>query len=368
MESRGEGKEEHMSPRLPSARGPLSAAVVTFLSDGWPLPAPEPSLGTIDVLTDDDFHLALWCCYEMHHHGFEGVDDDLEWSPELLMFRSSLERVFEQALRDEHRPDSVPADPAVAIRVIGEWAAPPLSSTMARLGTLDQLREFAIHRSAYQLKEADAHTFGLPRLHGPGRSAMIEIQTDEYGSGAPGEAHCELFADAMRELGLDDTFGHYVEVLPGSTLATDNLVEMFALNRRLRGALVGHLALFEVTSVAPMSRYLSAAIRLGDLPAVERFYEVHVEADAHHGQLAITSMVEGFLSTEPDMAADVVFGAAALSRVESRFARHLMRSWADGQSSLRPVRGDAASIADTADAGEPARPAVTASSALTLGS
>ena len=100
------------------------------------------------------------------------------------------------------------------MRVIGEWASPPLAATVEASGTLDQLREFAIHRSAYQLKEADAHTFAIPRLRGSGRSAMIEIQTDEYGSGRPGEAHAELFADAMRELGLPTDFGRFVESMP----------------------------------------------------------------------------------------------------------------------------------------------------------
>jgi hypothetical protein len=285
-------------------------------------------------LDDDDLHLALWCCYEMHHHGFDGVDDDREWDPELLRLRRRLEAVFEEALRSEAHEESLPADPALALRVIGERAAPPLSKTVEELGTLDQLREFAIHRSAYQLKEADGHTFAIPRLRGSGRSAMIEIQADEYGLGRPGEAHSELFAAAMRELGLSDEFGHYVDRLPGTTLATDNLVEMLALNRRLRGALVGHLALFETTSVVPMARYLRAAQRLGGLPAVERFYEVHVEADAHHGHLAIAEMVAGFVADEPALAPDIIFGAAALGRVESRFARHLLTSWRDGQSSL----------------------------------
>ena len=322
------------SPPLPSPRGPLSAAVADHLLNAQGLSDPASDLRRLDVLVDGDFHLALWCCYEMHHHGFEGVPDELEWDLDLIRFRKQLEAAFEAALRSEHRAAAVPSDPAAALRVISQWASPPLAKTIEVEATFEQLREFAIHRSAYQLKEADAHTFAIPRLRGPGRSALIEIQADEYGSGRPGEAHNELFADAMRELGLCDEFGHYVDRLPGTTLATDNLVELFALNRRLRGALIGHLAFFEITSVTPMSRYLRAARRIGGLPATERFYETHVLADAHHGQLANTDMVEGFLAEEPHLAADMIFGAAALSRVESRFARHLLRSWEDGRSSL----------------------------------
>lgn len=90
----------------------------------------------------------------------------------------------------------------------------------------------------------------------------------------------------MRDLELDDSFGHFVDRLPGPTLATDNLVSMFGLNRRLRGALIGHLVLFEMCSVVPMGRDLAAARRIGGLPTLERFFEVHVEADAHHARLA----------------------------------------------------------------------------------
>jgi hypothetical protein len=322
-----------MRPQLPTPRGPLSSALVARLADGEPLPVPR--LGGLDPLSDDDLHLALWCCYALHYRGFDGVDDALEWDGQVLAFRAVLEHAFEEALRTEFNSSSVPGDPVVALRVISTWAGPPLSSMIAESGTREQLAEFAIHRSAYQLKEADPHTWAIPRLHGPGRSAMIEIQADEYGQGVPGEAHAEIFAAAMDQLGLNSEFGHYIDRLPGSTLATDNLASMFALNRRLRGALIGHLALFEMTSVVPMSRYLTAARRLGGLEAFERFYEIHVEADTHHAELALHKMVAGFCETEPELADDIIFGAAALTKVEARFAKRLLTLWRDGRSSLR---------------------------------
>lgn len=323
-----------MQPPLPLPRGPLSSALFAHLVDGEPLAV--PSLRGLDPLRDDDLHLALWCCYELHHHGFEGVDDAAEWDLDVLQFRRVLEAVFEGALRAEHRAASVPRDPQVALRVIADRAGPPLASTVAQRGERVHLQELAVHRSAYQLKEADPHTWAIPRLHGPGRAALIEIQADEYGQGVPGQAHCELFADAMEELGLSRRFGRYIDRLPGTTLATDNLVTMFGLHRRLRGALVGHLALFEMASVAPMSKYLTAARRVGGLRSLERFYEVHVEVDGHHAALALDRMVAGIVAVEPDLAPDVIFGAAALGAVESRFAHQILRAWDDGRSSLRP--------------------------------
>ena len=320
---------------LPTARGPLSAALLRAWLEGTPLGRPE--LRGVDALVDDDLHLALWACYQQHYGGFAGLREPLEWDADTLAFRAVLEEAFERALRAEHT-QALPADPVTALRVIAEWSGPPLAATVGREGQRQHLVEVAIHRSAYQCKEADGHTFAIPRLDGPGRAALIAIQADEYGNGVPGEAHAELFARAMAELGLDPSYGAYVDRLPGSTLATDNLVSMFALHHRLRGALVGHLALFEMCSVTPMSRYLSAARRVGGLPALERFYEVHVEADGHHSRLALDEMVAPMAAAHPELAGDMVFGAAALARVESRFARHLLRSWDAGETSLLPER------------------------------
>jgi hypothetical protein len=324
-----------MAPTLPRPRGPLSAA----LFDHWTQDRPIGSARTTgrDPLVDEDLHLALWACYQLHYDGFEGVDERREWDPMTLAFRRVLERAFEGALRTEHHPAELPADPVLALRVLAERAGPPLSSTVEASPDRGRLEELAIHRSAYQLKEADPHTWGIPRLRGPGRAALIRIQSEEYGEGEPGCSHAELFARAMDDLGLDSSFGAYVDRLPGTTLATDNLISMFGLHRRLRGALVGHLALFEMCSVTPMLRYLTAARRLGDAPNLERFYEVHVEADATHSLLALHDMVAPMVAHDPSLGPDVVFGAAALGRVESRFARHILDAWETGSSSLRPV-------------------------------
>ncbi|MFN8017955.1 MAG: iron-containing redox enzyme family protein [Acidimicrobiales bacterium] len=312
-----------MRTTLPEPRGPVSERFVAGACHGvWV----APELDGIDPLVDDDLHLALWCAYQLHHGGFHGVAEDLEWDPSAIGFRRLLEVAFEGALRAEHRPEQLPADPATALRVIEEWSSPPLSRWLGSHGHLAHVRDFAIHRSAYQLKEADGHTWGLPRLAGRTKSTVVEIQMDEYGLGRPGQAHAELFAAAMEELGLDPAFGRYVGLLPGTTLATDNLLCLFGLNGRLRGALVGHLAHFEMSSPAAMRRYREAARRLG-LPALARFYDVHAEIDVHHGRIALDHAVRPLAEEEPALAADITFGAAALHHVEVRFARHLLDCW-----------------------------------------
>ena len=139
----------------------------------------------------------------------------------------------------------------------------------------------------------------------------------------------------MEALGLDRTYGAYLDLIPGVTLATVNLISLFGLHRRWRGALVGHLAIFEMASVVPMGRYASALRRLGFGEDATRFYDVHVEADEVHQVVAARDLAAGFARQEPERAGDVLFGARAIMKVEERFATALHAEWTSGRTSLR---------------------------------
>src|SRR5947209_213417 len=214
---------------LPSPRGEVSAALIAELQDP-PHELPEPSLPPMPApLEDEDLQLALYLCYELHYRGLPGVDERWEWSPALLRWRGALEQRFERALLEAvpWRAEQVPAsDVDVALRAIAEQDGPPLSSYVKTGATLGQVREFLVHRSAYQLKEADPHSWAIPRLSGPPKAALVEIQADEYGGGRAAWIHAELFGRAMAALGLDRTYGAYLDVIPGVTLATVNLMSL----------------------------------------------------------------------------------------------------------------------------------------------
>ncbi len=324
-------------PSPPAPRGPLSTAVFRRLT-GEPGPLGPVPCPVDDPLTGDDTHVTLYTVYELHYRGLAGVDDGWEWHPDLVRLTADLEARYEAALRADVGllPVVTPDTMATGLRQLLDGAGgPSLSSFLESQGTLDQLREFAIHRSAYQRKEADPHTWAIPRLSGRAKAAIIEIQSDEYGNGRLGEAHADLFADTMVALDLDPTYGAYVDDLPGVTLATVNLVTFLGLHRRLRGALVGHLAAFEMTSVGPMGRYARTLRRLGR--GGHEFYDVHVEADAHHEVVAAHELAGGLASAEPDLVGEILFGAMAVTNAERRLADHLLASWAGGHSSLRGV-------------------------------
>jgi hypothetical protein len=320
---------------LPAARGPWTEWLFGLLS-GQAHPVPRPCPPAADPLTDDDAALALYVLYELHYRGFAGVDESWEWEPSLLAARARLEAVMLEGLRGGVGVHPAPDDVADALhQLIEEGGGRSVSSFLAERGTVEHMREFAVHRSAYQLKEADPHTWAIPRLSGGVKAAMVEIQADEYGAGITRDMHQNLFALTMKELGLDPGYGAYLDLLPATTLAPVNIISFFGLHRRWRGALVGHLALFEMTSVEPMGRYSQALRRMGFGPAARHFFEVHVVADAHHERVAAHDLAGGLAAQDPRLSEDIVFGARCAGLVEHAFAESLLDSWERGDSSLR---------------------------------
>jgi hypothetical protein len=321
------------SPRLPGPRGPASAALLAALRR--PPHALEPAAPD----GHEDLHLALYCCYELHYRGFAGVDPAWEWAPGLLAFRAGLEERFAAELGELVGEAAPPPEPgevdAVLRELVAADEAPSLSKFVEREATREQVEEFVIHRSAYQLKEADPHSWAIPRLWGPPKAALVEIQADEYGGGRPEQVHAALFARTMTALGLDAAYGAYLDRIPSVTLSTVNLMSLLGLHRSRRGALVGHLAVFEMTSSLPNGRYAKGLRRLGCGEDATAFFDVHVVADAVHESVAAVDLAGGLARQQPPLAADIVWGARALLAVEARWAAHVLGAWADNTSSLR---------------------------------
>ncbi|WP_244501228.1 iron-containing redox enzyme family protein [Streptomyces sp. TP-A0874] len=321
-------------PALPEPRGDLSAGVVAALA-GEPGGLPPPGEAVRAEPYGDDLQLALYVLYELHYRGFSGVPDRAEWDPDLLRLRREAEDRFFTALRAE-----LPDGPGVE-ETLGALLVEPadrgnsVSHYLQRHGELWQLQEYAALRSLYHLKEADPHLWVIPRLNGRAKAAMAAVEFDEFGAGRAEEVHARLFADLMADLGLRTSYGYYLDSACAEVLATVNLMSLFGLHRRLRGALVGHFATVEATS-SPGSRRLAQAMRrTGAGPAAERFYDEHVEADAVHEQVVRREVVGGLLADEPHLAPDVVFGVRATGLLEERLGRRLLTAWRAGATSLR---------------------------------
>ncbi|MEU1278013.1 iron-containing redox enzyme family protein [Streptomyces sp. NPDC005805] len=324
------------SAPLPGARGELSDALLRALRGpvGGPVPDPGAAAARHADGWDEDLHLALHLCYEPHYRGFTGTDPEWEWDPGLLGLRRALEARFLDVLRASA---TGPADPweALDALLVEQVDGSGVSHRLRDDGTREQVREYAAQRSLYHLKEADPHAWVIPRLRGRAKAAFTAVEFDEFGGGRAERVHAELFADLMRDLGLDASYGRYTDAAGPEMLAVVNMMSLFGLHRSLRGALVGHFAHVETTS-SPASRRLAEAMRrTGAGPAAEHFYDEHVTADAVHEQVVRRDVVGGLLADEPSLGRDVAFGVAATEAVEARFGVAVLAAWDAGRSSLR---------------------------------
>lgn len=335
-----------------SPRGPLTAELLAVLCTrpalaevaNLPGAARRALEISTDIVRDEDIQLALFLLYAGHYGSLDIIDAGWEWHPTLIATRGLLERAFEDALRDrvpvpelpEPRRDEVAR---ALFALTAPTPGPSLSRFVAKKATHEQLQEFLIQRSVYTLREADPHSWAIPRLRGLAKAALVEIQSDEYGAGDISRMHSEIFARTVRAAGLDDSYGAYLDSVPAITLASMNLMSMFGLNRRLLGAIVGHLAAFEMTSSLPNRMYGDGFRRLGYGPEATLYFDEHVEADAVHEQIAARDLAGGLAEDQPDLLSDIMFGAAACLAVDGWAGDAMLEAFESGHSSLRHAGG-----------------------------
>ena len=337
------------STRLPfSGRGDLSATLVDVLAGDAGTESLE-RLGeaavsrAVNAVRDDDLQLSLFLLYAQHYGTLPQLAAELEWEPRLVALRLRLEAAFEAALREQVEVPAVPQPRAGAVAealfaLTAEPGGPSLAKYVAKRASLEQVREMLVQRSVYTLREADPHTWAIPRLTGRTKAALVEIQSDEYGGGRTEHVHQHLFAGMLRGVGLSDDYGAYVDHVPAITLASFNLMSMFGLNRRFLGAIVGHLAAYEMTASIPCRLYADGMRRHGLPPEVTHYFDEHVEADAVHEQIAAYDLAGALAEDRPELTADLMFGAAACLAVDGAMGEHILSAWEAGTSSLvRPV-------------------------------
>ena len=331
----------HLSERLLAV---LTAAPDDTLVEGIAELA-DAALLTDDVLRDDDVQLSLFLLYALAYGSVPALDTGWEWHPSLIAARVRLERAMEAQLRLLAPVTELPEPTADAVarrlfEMTAPTSAPGPSRFVAKKADRAQLDEFLIVKSVYTLREADPHSWAIPRLTGRPKAALVEIQSDEYGGGDPGRVHAAIFAQTMRGCGLDDTYGAYVDRVPAIVLAAQNMMSMFGLSRRLVGATVGHLAAFEMTSSLPNRSYGDGFRRHGFGEDVTWYFDEHVEADAVHEQIAARDLAGALAEDEPGLLPDIIFGAAACLAVDDLVGAHLLEAWTSGRSALRVPSDD----------------------------
>ena len=320
--------------RLPKPRGGLSEWLVSRLSSpdatGASGASPSPD-------SWDDECLALWTLHELSYRGFEDADDRAEWHPTVLGLRHELESALDDRLRSRWEAAGptavdVPAEvPAALAALVASDDGPSLADHVRRRADREQVLELLRQRSLYHLKESDPSTFVVPRLPVRAKAALMELQYDEYGDGDPNRLHAHLFARGLEGVGLRAEYGAYVDDAIPENLEMNNAGSLLGLHRRLRGAAMGHLAAFEMTSSIPSRKMVQGLDRVGLAGPMSDYYDEHVEADAIHEHLAARDICGTLAEDEPDQAPEILFGAFTCLDVEARFATAMLGAWGDEQ-------------------------------------
>ena len=323
MDEHSYGYSISMTPLLPVPAGPNSTAARSALLTG----TTGSLIESIDPF-DRDTQLAWFMLNEASFGGWADVDDTAEWDPAVVALRRQIEDWFERTI-DVDR-DVVDAVELVNATLSAE--GPSMSRFLADYGTTIQVIESLMLRYPYQSKEADPHTFAIPRLTGTVKRALCEIQAGEYGVGHR-STHAELFISALRAI-EPRAKSFVLDRLPGVAYATSNLVSMGGLNRARRGIAVGQLALFEMDSVVPNGVMVQTCDRLELPAATRRFFEVHVMADVEHEAIAQQAFLIDYPIREPDQIPNILFGVRAQHAIDSALAHHAVRAWSNGLSAL----------------------------------
>ena len=308
---------------LPKARGELSEA----LFDALRSETGEVGSLAVEPSDRDDAQIALWTMYELHYAGFEDVDDEMEWHPDVLRLRRGLERDFEAELRARHTGTTLEPFAEGLFAYIADHDGPSLATYVQRKADREQVLELLRHRSIYHLKESDPVAWSVPRLPTAPKAALMELQYDEFGGGDPNRLHAHLFALGLEASGLRADPYAYIDDVPSEILELNNAMSLFGLHRRLRAASLGHLAAFEATSSLPSRRMAQGLERVGLPREIIAYYDEHVEADAVHEQLAVRTICGALVAQEPHLVDDVVFGAFTCLDLEDRYAARMLAEW-----------------------------------------
>jgi hypothetical protein len=267
----------------------------------------------LDVAHRALYHLAAQA-------GWSPVDAvrDNEHDLTLIAVRLELERAFEAQLARLELPEEPPADPDR----LGAWlqelalerelwpGTPSMGAYYRERASLDELREVVAQRSLFFLKEPDPWTMVIPSLHGEAKAGLIDLILDEYGWGRYEQMHSTVYARLMERLGLRTGYDHYLDQTAWPFLAGLNYQAMIARHRRLCRRMYGYVLLVESDSPGSMRSYIEAYRRNGvQDPDVLTFYELHVDADEGHADVALNEVVLPVVRAEPAAASGAARGA-----------------------------------------------------------
>lgn len=151
---------------------------------------------------------------------------------------------------------------------------------------------------------------------GTGGSEKMELVGnlwDELGNGDPADVHPTVFAETLRDAGVEDSFVSG-NIMPES-IASGNVSAALALSRRHYYKAIGYFGVTEYLTPRRFRSFVLGSKRL-DLPEGSyRYHDMHIQVDARHGPSWFKNILVPAVARDPRCIRDIAFGT--LIRMET---------------------------------------------------
>lgn len=183
----------------------------------------------------------------------------------------------------------------------GKLKADPRSSSLlgSILGSRDPARcakHYLIQMASDFLSEASAMARLAPGRYGPVQSAIFNILIDEYGAGIHEHKHSTLFENTLGSVGLEASPHYYWQFYHATSLSLVNYFHYVTCNRQLFFRYIGALFYTEASLVGT-TRLQSRMFREVFGTEIDtKYFDEHSHIDQHHGEMALTRVIEPMLA------------------------------------------------------------------------
>lgn len=291
--------------------------------------------------------------------------------PGCAQLRHTLETAWER--HDRLRFAAEPELPRDA-DALADWAAErchadrsnpdhPLFHFLSEEATFDQLREFLLQETPFDIHFGDILSLMLLGIYGQAKAELAQNFWDEMGHGRCAESHRALRLSMMSAVGIDPEV--HITGLERFCLEELRLANMYfhaAFNRRLIPQAIGMMLATELMVPGRIERQIAGWRRVG-LPDDSMVYlHLHTHIDVEHARGWRDEVVLPLLSSQPQLMGEVALGLrrrlAYATDVCDRMLTLLPQTRAQALEGKRPLGapGDASKARGSASwAGEPAR-------------
>jgi pyrroloquinoline quinone (PQQ) biosynthesis protein C len=187
----------------------------------------------------------------------------------------------------------------------------PLFDFLRDTATFDQLREFIIQETPFDIHFGDILAKMLPGVYGDIKSEFSKNFWDEMGRSEAALMHRQLRLDMMQALGeADDVYISNIERFCLEELRLANMYFHAALNRALLPQAIGMMLATELMVPGRLDQQILGWRRIGWPDAKMHYLIVHTVVDIEHARGWMEKVVIPILQGNPDFMSAVALGIA----------------------------------------------------------